>query len=301
MRRGRTAAFAALITLGQIAGVGGAELGKQPGSANGIKGVDNRTIVDSSKPPWNAIGRVSTSAGLYCTGVLIAPDRVATAAHCLWRKKTLRWLPVYEISFLAGYRAGKYEERAAIESYFLPNGLVDQKSRSLKNNSDWAVLKLRQPIRASIKPIPLANFTMAIWKKLRRQGLKLIQAGYSYDQSETLTQHIGCSITLFFRSNGLMYHNCDATHGDSGSPIMIERNGRYEIVGLHIATRRFDKSVASGVAITGHGITNTLMNLARRGVEVRMVNEEKAGFRPVQPVHNPIGEPLESVPSLAGR
>ena len=127
MRQGKAAVIAAVLSLAQISVADAGEAQATGVNPTGIKGVDNRVVVDSTIAPWNAIGRINTSTGNYCTGVLISPDRVATAAHCSWREKTLRWLPVYEISFLAGYRGGKYQERAAIESYFLPNGLVDQK------------------------------------------------------------------------------------------------------------------------------------------------------------------------------
>ncbi len=150
MRQGKAAVFAALLSLAQISVADAGESRTTGVGPAGIKGVDNRVVVDSSVAPWNAVGRISTSTGNYCTGVLISADRVATAAHCLWREKTLRWLPVYEISFLAGYRDGKYQERAAIESYFLPNGLVDQKKRRLKKVGDWAVLKLRRAVSSKI-------------------------------------------------------------------------------------------------------------------------------------------------------
>jgi protease YdgD len=301
MRRGKIAAIAALLSLGQIPVAGAAEPRLYGANPAGIKGIDNRIVADSSVAPWNAIGRISTSTGSYCTGVLIAPDRVATAAHCLWREKSLRWLPVYEISFLAGYRNGKYQERAAIASYFLPNGIVDQQKRRLRKTGDWAVLKLRKPIGSEIKPIPLADFTQAFWEKTRRKGVSLIQAGYSYDKSEFLTQHDGCSITLFYRDDALMHHNCDATRGDSGSPIMVKRRGQYRLVGLHVATRRFGKTIATGVAVTGHGLIKSLMSMARRGIEGRVIAEDPGSYRPVKPVHRPHEEPLESVPKLVGR
>jgi len=300
MRRGKIAAIAALLSLGQVS-AGAADSRLPDASPSGIKGVDNRIIADSAKAPWNAIGRINTSNGFYCTGVLIAPDRVTTAAHCLWRAKTQRWLPVYEISFLAGYKAGSYEERAAIESYFLPNGLVNQQTRRLRKTGDWAILKLRQPMGKKIKPIPLADFTRAYWTKTRRKGEGLIQAGYSYDLSEFLTLHNGCSITLFYRNDALMHHNCDATRGDSGSPIMIKRRGKYHLVGLHVATRRFSKTATSGVAVTGHGLIKSLMSMARRGIEDRIIAEDLRGYQAVKPAHRPLEEPLESVPQLSGR
>jgi protease YdgD len=301
MHRGMVTAIAAFLSLGQSAVAGAAEPRLYGANPAGIKGIDNRVIVDSSIAPWNAIGRINTSIGSYCTGVLIAPDRVATAAHCLWREKTLRWLPVYEISFLAGYRVGKYQERAAIASYFLPNGIVDQQKRRLRKTGDWAVLKLRKPMSPKIKPIPLADFTQEFWKKARRNGESLIQAGYSYDKSEFLTQHDGCSITLFYRDDALMHHTCDATRGDSGSPIMVKRRGKYRLVGLHVATRRFGKTIASGVAVTGHGLIKSLMSMARRGIEDRVIAEDPSSYRPVKPAHRPLEEPLELVPQLVGR
>jgi len=301
MHRGQIAAIAALLSLGQVTVTGAAESRLSGDSPSGIKGIDNRVVANSAIAPWNAIGRISTSTGSYCTGVLIAPDRVATAAHCLWREKTLRWLPVHEISFLAGYRNGKYQERAAIASYFLPNGIVDRQKRRLRKTGDWAVLKLRNPMNTKIKPIPLADFTQAYWKKTRRKGMSLIQAGYSYDQSEFLTQHDGCSITLFYRDDALMHHNCDATRGDSGSPIMIKRHGKYRLVGLHVATRRFGETVTSGIAVTGHGLIKSLMSMARRGIEDRVIAEDSSRYQPVKPAHRSLEEPLESVPQLVGR
>ena len=43
----------------------------------GIKGEDNRQIVDSIDYPWSAIGRVNTRIGGFCTGTVIGPPRIA--------------------------------------------------------------------------------------------------------------------------------------------------------------------------------------------------------------------------------
>jgi V8-like Glu-specific endopeptidase len=52
----------------------------------GIIGDDNRVRLDERGPPWDAVGQVNVAGfrtGFECTGTLIAPTLVVTAAHCV--------------------------------------------------------------------------------------------------------------------------------------------------------------------------------------------------------------------------
>ena len=57
------------------------------------------TVSEHNRANWQAVGRIGTlekrgKGG--CTGVLIAPDLVLTAAHCVVNRKSGRIRPRYE-------------------------------------------------------------------------------------------------------------------------------------------------------------------------------------------------------------
>jgi protease YdgD len=79
----------------------------------GIGAEDPRRPVASDRAPWNALGRVQTDLGNRCTGTLIAPDRVLTAAHCLLAPRTGKVVHPSSVHFLQGYAHGRFAARDA--------------------------------------------------------------------------------------------------------------------------------------------------------------------------------------------
>ena len=56
---------------------------------------------------WDAVGRLEIAGEAFCTGALIAPDLVLTAAHCVFDPETGERVATDEIQFLAGWRNGR--------------------------------------------------------------------------------------------------------------------------------------------------------------------------------------------------
>src|SRR5437764_15286591 len=68
---------------------------------------DRRIVVDPIQPPWADIVKVQTNIGSRCTGVLIAPATVLTAAHCLYNPRTRALLQPMSLHVLLGYQRGQ--------------------------------------------------------------------------------------------------------------------------------------------------------------------------------------------------
>ncbi|MCB2099946.1 MAG: trypsin-like serine protease [Rhodobacterales bacterium] len=218
----------------------------------GIKGADDRVVVDPNAAPWSAVGRLNKRTGGFCTAVLVAPRWVATATHCLWNGRTRRYLPPVSLHFVAGYAKGEYRLHAPVVRVlpapgYRPDGAAGRPVRA----ADWALAELATAVadapHLALAPPP-------------GPGDRVTQAGYSQDKAHVLTAHRDCRVTGLAGGGQLLVHACDAGPGDSGSPLLVRLNGAWALAGLHVATTRTQPQ--QGLAVPAETFAKALRDVS---------------------------------------
>lgn len=186
--------------------------------------------VDASVYPWSAIGKIYNSIGGSCTGVLIAVDRVLTAAHCLYNPRTARFLPASSVHFLLGYDKGSFRWHGRVSSIAVAPGYAPRApSRAA---ADWAVLTLAERVAEDLKPLALTRQGLS-------RGTGVVLAGFARRRVHVMTADLDCRLLAIAVPDGLVAHDCSLDRGSSGAPLLaLDADGKARIVGLQIAVGR---------------------------------------------------------------
>ncbi len=186
---------------------------------------DDREQISYPTYPFSAIGRLDSG----CTGTLISDQLVLTAAHCVVDNATGRLKPNVSY-FRPSLSPGHVEQRAWIRDFW-----IGSYSPESNRQFDYAVLRLASPLRGY-------SFITISPQDLGGQLPDYVAfAGYSVDKlgGNVLSFHRTCRVRSK-NAVGLVFHDCDATSGVSGGPLM-QYNGslqKYEIVGIGVSEYR---------------------------------------------------------------
>lgn len=158
---------------------------------------------------WEAVGRLDLGASGFCTGVLIAPDRVLTAGHCLERARARG--DVRLLRFRAGLSEGEAVAEAGVARAVIHPDYHRANGVTLENIAvDVALVVLDRPIPAATA----APFRVAA---APGTGAEVSVVSYGAGRAEAPSRQAVCSV--LGRAPRLVAFDCDVTQGSSGAPV----------------------------------------------------------------------------------
>jgi V8-like Glu-specific endopeptidase len=214
---------------------------------------------------WTAaIGEIDVgNAGQHCSAVLVAPDTIVTAAHCLFLGGNQAPASPYSLIFTpnkGGLPALPPSRGIAFKGV---GGII--RGGRLKDAdvaNDWAVIAISPPV-AGVQPLPVAALPVAGMLQLVASGDRLVTAGYGNGAYDELRLHPPCRIIpqseiAMAAADSVVITSCDVRLGDAGGPILlIDGAGQPALVGIFSGYGRDPKTAAPlGLGVNARNFTD---------------------------------------------
>lgn len=195
-----------------------------------VFGTDDRLAVTSNKYPWSTIGRMAHG----CTGTLVAPDLMITAAHCLVDNAT------HEMRSGLTYFYPNLIENVARAKAWMSKIWFGTKYPDTDRSNDWAIVQLDEKLGDTLG-----------WMGVTTEDHDQIHAvGYAqnFRNGETAGAHIGCWVRKRYATANLFLHDCDNGRGASGGPVFVMVDDKPYLVGINVAEFRQGGEVSLNVS-----------------------------------------------------
>lgn len=174
---------------------------------------------------YEAVGRIDLGPHSFCTGTLIEPDLVLTAAHCLYDSETRARRSVEGIEFRAGWRDGRAIAYRGVRRAILhPDyAFAGSEGTSVRVVNDLALLELDRPIRShGVVPFRIAPKP--------RKGDEVGVISYAIHREERPSLERMCDVLA--RPSQMLVISCTVDFGASGAPILSFTEGEPRVVSV---------------------------------------------------------------------
>lgn len=166
---------------------------------------------------WKAVGRLNINNKTMCTGALIAPDLVLTAAHCLYDPSSGRRVDPTSIRFEAGLSGRQAAALRQVVRAVMHPQYQYRPEGTHQIGSDLAVLKLSHPISSQyVRPLTLSSGAA------RGDVLGVM----SYTAQHATQPKLQRSCSVLARQSRTLVMSCLVDFGASGSPVLEMRPGQ---------------------------------------------------------------------------
>lgn len=193
---------------------------------------------------WGGVGRLEIGGRSFCTGALIAPDLVLTAAHCLYDRKSGQPIDAAKIEFRAGWRNGRAEAyRSVRRAVVHPDYQYTAQGGAKRVLNDLAVLRLYRPIR---------NTTIIPFETVGRirKGAQIGVVSYAVGREDAPSFQEMCRV--LGRQQGVYVMSCNVDFGSSGAPVFAFVDGRPRIASVVSAKAEMQGAkVSLGMGLDG--------------------------------------------------